>query len=363
MAGAGSGGIFSKLSGLLSFGGGSSIGVSIGSSSIKLIELSRSGKSYKLESWVMAELPEGAVEHREIVNSIAVVETLKTMLEQVKLKSKAVCTSISGNSMMVRRLQLEVPNPKEMQEEVFWEAEQYNPFGPNDVVMDYQVLSRGKDNLTDVMLIAAKRSVIDSYIATFADAGLQLKIIDADFFALENAFEANYNLPSGESAAVVDIGSTGTKIVIVQDGLPVFMKDVAMGGRNLSAEIQRQMGHSLADAEALKMGDPSAVPQEVQDIMRLHNENLATEIKRAIDFYGASSGGAPVGAVYLSGGASVVPGLTSTIEEVVGRPSQLLNPFQGVSSDPSRFSEDFLRSIGPLAAIPIGLAIRAGEGP
>ena len=362
MVGTGTGGFFSKLSGLLSLGGGSSIGVSIGSSSIKLVELSRSGKSYKLESWIMAELPEGAVEHREIVNSIAVVETLKKMLEQVKLKSKSVCTSISGNSMMVRRLQLEVPNPKEMQDEVFWEAEQYNPFGPNDVVMDFQVLSRGKDNLTDVILIAAKRSVVDGYIATFADAGLQARIIDADFFAMENAFEANYSLPAGESAAIVDIGSAGTKIVILQDGLPVFMKDVAMGGRNLSGEIQRQMGHSLADAEALKMGDPAAVPQEVQDIMRLNNENLATEIKRAIDFYGASSGGAPVGAVYLCGGAAVVPGLTSIVEEVVGRPSQVLNPFQGISADPARFSEDFLRSIGPLAVIPIGLAIRAGAG-
>ena len=355
--------LLSKISGLLSFGGGSAIGLSIGSSSIKVIELSRAGKSWKLDSWGMVELPEGALDQREIVNSIAVVEGIKRLTSEVKLRSKNVCTAISGSSVMMRRLPLEVPNQKELEEQVFWEAEQYHHFGANDVVMDFQVLSRSKDGQTDVMLVAAKKSTVEGYIEAVADSGLEAKIVDADFFALQNAFEANYGSPQGESVALVDVGASGTKVVIVQDGIPLYNKDIAMGGQSLTTEIKAQTGHSFADAESLKVSNGMGVPQEVLDIMRLSNENLATEIKRALDYFEGTTPGARTGVVYLSGGGALVPGLPGIVEEVTGRTTQFLNPFAGITADPARFTEEDLKSIAPFAVVPLGLALRAGAGP
>jgi type IV pilus assembly protein PilM len=309
----------------------------------------------------VVQLPDDALAHREIVNSIAVVDSLKALTSSLKLKSKNVCTALSGPSMMIKRLQLEVPNPKEIQEQVFWEAENYIPFDHSDLVMDFEMLSRSKDSLTDVMLVAAKRTVVDSFMGVISDSGLQPKVVDADFFALQNVYEANYPATPGESVALIDIGATGTKMVVLSDGIPVFTKDSAMGGRTLTTEIQRQMGHSLEDAESLKLGGAGGIPQEVLDILRVGSENLATEIKAALNYYSASSVGAPVGPIYLSGGCSLVPGLPQVIEEVTGRPVQYLNPFGAIAADPAQFSEDYLRSISALAVIPVGLALRAGS--
>jgi type IV pilus assembly protein PilM len=149
-------------------------------------------------------------------------------------------------------------------------------------------------------------------------------------------------------------------LVVVSEGIPVFTKDSALGGNTLTAEIQRQMGLSAEDAESLKTGGNGAMPQEVQDILRVGRENLASEVKSALNYYSASTGGAPIGAIYLSGGSSLVPGLSSIVEELTGRPVQFLNPFNSISVDPGQFSEEYLRSIAPVAVIPVGLALRAG---
>src|SRR3954452_15145385 len=145
------------------FGGGSALGLSVGTSAIKLVELKKSGKVWKLLHFGIVQLPEDVIVNREIVNQIAVVDNIKTLTNQLKLKTKSVCTSLSGTSLIIKRMTLEVPNIKELQEQVFWEAEQYLPFDVSEVVMDFQMLSRGRDNKTDVLLVAIKRSVLDNY--------------------------------------------------------------------------------------------------------------------------------------------------------------------------------------------------------
>src|SRR5262249_10330025 len=157
--------------------------LSIGTSAIKLVELKKSGKSWSLLHFGMAQLPEDVIVNREIVNHVAVVETVKTLINQLRLKNKSVCTSLSGTSVIIKRLTLEVPNMRELQDSVFWEAEQYLPFDISEVVMDYHVLSRGKDHKTDVILVAAKRNVVDTYMGCIQDSGLTPKIVDIDFFA------------------------------------------------------------------------------------------------------------------------------------------------------------------------------------
>jgi len=353
--------IFSKLSGMLKGGGSTAVGLSIGSSSIKLVELKKTGQTWKLLHFGIVQLPEDVVVNREIVNQIAVVENLKTLLSQVKLSSRQICTAISGTSVIIKRMNLEVPKAKDIQNQVFWEAEQYLPFDISEVVMDYHILSREKDGKTSALLVAAKKTLIDTLMATIQEAGLQPKLIDLDLFALQNVFEANLPSATNDAVALVEIGASATKVVITQAGIPVFTKDSAIGGRNLTAEIQRQLNLSYADAETLKMeGQGETAPQEVAQLVQNMAENFATEIKRSIDFYAASTPGGPISSILLAGGSAKIPNLTRVIEDVTHLPTQILNPFVSISYDQAVFSQEYLNNIAPIAAVPIGLALRAG---
>jgi type IV pilus assembly protein PilM len=346
-----------------SLGGGPSsvVGLSIGSSSIKLIELGKSKKSWKLLHFGMVALPPDSIVNREIVNPVAVTDHLRQLVGAMQLKSKKVCASLSGNSCIIKRMQIEVPNIKELQDQVFWEAEQYLPFDPSEVVMDYQLLSYSKDKRADVLLVAIKRSILETYMSCIEDAGLEPEIMDVDFFAMQNAFESNYPLQPSEAAAVIDVGANATKIAIIHEGVPVFTKDSSLGGVNLTAEIQRHLNLSFADAETLKTGSAGgAIPQEVNDLTHVFSENLAREIKRTLDFYQASSSGAPVNYLILCGGSAQVQGLSKIIEDMTGLPTQIMNPFNAISYDPAMFTPEYVTSIGPVSAIPVGLALRAG---
>lgn len=363
-------GVLSKLSNLSNIGdlislggGGNVVGLSIGTSSIKVVELKRTGKTWRLLHFGIVQLSEDMIVNREIVNPIAVTESIKTLVSQIKLSSKSVCTALSGTSLIIRRMGLEVPNLKELQDQVFWEAEQYLPFDISEVVMDYQVLSRTKDFKTDVLFVAVKKSVLETYSSCIEDAGLKAKVIDTDFFALQNVFEMNYPTNPSEAVAIVDIGSSSMKIVVVNAGIPVFTKDSAIGGRNLTAEIQKNLKLSYVDAETLKLGGENGgtTPQEVSDLMHVMADNYSIEIKRAIDYYNASGTGAPVAYILLTGGSAKLPGLTKVIEDASNLPTQMMNPFNSISYDPNVFTQEYLVGIAPIAAIPIGLAIRAGE--
>lgn len=353
--------ILSRL-GSFSLGGGNAVGLSVGSSSIKIVELKKHKKVWRLLHFGMIQLPEGAIVNREISNPISVVESVRTLVSQLKLKTTPVCISISGTALIIKRMTIEIKNKRELQDQVFWEAEQYLPFDVSEVVMDYQVLSLSKQGTADILLVAAKKSVLESYMGVVNDAGLKPKIVDVDFFALQNLFEINYPASPNESVALVDIGAVGMKFVVVNNGIPVFTKDSAIGGRNLTLEIQKHLNLSYEDAEALKVGGRSKdVPQEVSELTNITCENIASEIKRALDFYNASSSGAPISYVLLAGGSSRLAGLVKAVEESLGLPTQLLNPFNNITYDSSVFTDDYIGSIASVAAIPIGLAMRMGN--
>jgi len=353
--------ISDALEPLFSVGGGTAVGLSIGTSSIKIVELKKSGKTWKLLHFGLVQLPEDAIVNREIVNQVAVIESIKTLTHQLRLKSKTVCTGISGSSLILKKMNVGAPNLRELQEQVFWEAEQYIPFDISEVVMDYQLISRTKDKQAEVVLVAVKKDVLENYMESIKQSGLKAKIVDVDFFALQNVFEANYPSHPSEATALVDIGASSTKIVIVQGGVPIFTKDSAFGGNNVTAEIQRNLNLSYADAEVLKTGAQGvAMPQEVSELMQIMAENLALEIKKSMDLYYASSSGAPVTSVLIAGGSAKIPDFSKIVEEALGIPAQIFNPFISISYDPAVFTQEYVNAIAPLAVVPIGLALRAG---
>ena len=352
----------SVVSGLLSGGGGSLLGLSIGTSSIKAVELTKKGSAWSISNFGMIQLPEDAIVDREVVNTVAIVENIKTLLSQAKIKAKNVCLSLAASSIIIKRLQVEAASESELQDAVFWDAEQYIPFDISDCILDFHKIGKTSDGKFDVLLVAAKKSSLEAYMACVTQAGLNPKIVDIDYFALQNLFEMNYPEAQGGATCIVDIGASSTKIIISSKGTTVFTKDVGMGGKTLTAEIQKQMGVSFEDAEMLKQGaGTEGAPQQVSELMAIMSENLGDEIKRTIDFYAASASDSPVGAVLLTGGGAKIPGLLQVVEQSVGLSTQMLNPFSAIGFDEKKINPDFLTEIAPIAAIPVGLALRSGD--
>jgi type IV pilus assembly protein PilM len=355
--------IVSSLADILAFGVKPTVGVCVGAAAVKVAEVKKSGKSWSLVRFGLTTLPEDAVVNREVFNPAAVTAAIQEAISLSKISQKYIVTGMGGSSIILKRMTVEVQRMSELQDAVFWEAEQYLPFDPSEVSMDYHMISRGKDNKTDVLFVAAKLSVMDGFTAAVEAAGLKVKVVDTEYFALQNIFESNYDSNPGEAVALVDIGASTLKVLVVHDGVPVFTKESPMGGKNLTAEIQRQMNLSAADAEALKIGQSQgAVPQEVAELTQVAIENFATEIRRALDFYNASSSGAPVSYVLVTGGSSQLPELTKGIEERVGLPVQILNPFARISYDEKVFTPELIASIAPVISIPLGYAIRGSKG-
>jgi len=360
---ASSGAVVSALSDILSFGAKPTVGICVGAAAVKVAELKKVGNLWKLVRFGMSQLQEDSVVNREVFNPVAVTGAIQAAVAQAKISQKNVVTGMGGSSIILKRMTVEVQKASELQDAVFWEAEQYLPFDPSEVSMDFHTISRGKDSKTDVLFVAAKLSVMDGFTAAVEGAGLKVKIVDTEYFALQNVFEANYDARPGEAVALVDIGASTLKVLVIHDGVPVFTKESPLGGKNLTAEIQRQMNLSAADAEALKIAQGrGAVPQEIAELTQVAVENFATEIRRALDFYNASSSGAPVSYVLVTGGSSQIPELSKGIEERVGLPVQILNPFARIGYDEKIFSPELIASIAPVVSIPMGYALRGSKG-
>ena len=313
--------LFSRLRSGLNFSfksGGACVGLSIGASSVKVVELKKKKNEWMLVGYGSAPLGDAISDQREILNSTLIVNAIHDALAQAKVKSKQVCSSIVGSGVIIKNLNLVVTDMKELTDSVFWEAEQYIPFDISEVVIDFQVLKKNKDQV-EVMLVAVKRDFIDQYTNAIEDAKLTAHIMDVEVFALQNVFESNYDLPSTEAVLLVDIGSMSTKTIICAGGVPLFTKDAPYGGTMVTQEIQKELKlPTFMDAEVLKTS-PN-LPHEVNDIAARICHVLAAELKKSIDFYTASSLGPPVACVYLSGGGSRPTPLSKIIEDYVGVP-------------------------------------------
>ncbi len=355
--------LFARLkSGLnFSFGqAGGCVGLSIGASSIKVAEVKKIKDSWALTKYASVSLPELSTDSREIINTVTIVRAIQTAMQNAKISSKEVCSAIVGSGIIVKNLSLVIENMKDLQDQVFWEAEQYIPFDISEVVIDYQVMGKGKDNQVEVILIAVKKAFLEQYMGVIEEAKLVPKIMDAELFALQNTFECNYAVSKTESMLLADIGAMSTKIVICSGGNPLLVKDAAFGGTMITQEIQRELNlPSLNDAEALKVS--GNLPHEVSEIVARLGHVLGTELKKSIDFYTASSLGPPIAGILLSGGGSRAAHLSRIIEEYTQLPTQLMNPFQKVTSESKDFTEQYLSSIAAEVVIPLGLAIRAGD--
>ncbi len=344
-------------------------GLDIGSSSIKAVEIKRTKSGLKLVHFGMIPLPSEAIVDGTVMNSTAVVDAITELIERENIKTKNVALSIAGHSVIIKKISLPQMSEEDLEESIQWEAEQYIPFDINDVNIDVQILSTDESDVgqMDVVLVAAKKDVINDYTAVVQEAGLKPVIMDIDCFAVENMFEANYEVPLDRTVVLVNIGASLTNINVLRRGISTFTRDINMGGNQFTEEIQKQLNVNYEEAEALKLGGElggatetteAVIPQEVGGIIRNVSETVAGEIKRSLDFFGATSVDDRISKIYLCGGSSRIPGLTSIIENKVGVPVEIINPFLQIEIDEKVHDSGYLNEIAPMAAVGVGLALR-----
>jgi type IV pilus assembly protein PilM len=345
------------------------VGLDIGSSSIKVMELREGKRGYQLQHFGVVPLQSEAIVDGAFMNTGAIVDAIVDLLQKEKIKTKDVVTSVSGHSVIIKKISLPQMTEEELEESIQWEAEQYIPFDINDVNMDVQILGEDETDVGQmkVILVAAKKDIINDYTQAITEAGLNPVIMDVDCFAIENMFQLNYQSEPGQTVVLANIGASIININILKNGVSAFTRDINMGGNQFTEEIQKQLNVSYEEAEALKLGGelggPSdtteaIIPQEVGGIIRSVSETLASEIQRSLDFYAATSVEDQVSKIYLSGGTSKIPGLTSTIEGKLNIPTEIVNPFRAIEIDEKRFDMNHLQEIAPMAAVSVGLAVR-----
>jgi len=349
-------GLFGKKKGL--------VGVDIGSSAVKAVELKVGGKGgdeYQLLNIGLEPLPPEAIVDGAIMDSGAVIDAVQNLFQDNRIKTTDCATGVSGNAVIVKKISLPQMSEEELAESIHWEAEQYIPFDIQDVSLDYEVVEGGgAGGNMDVLLVAVKKDKISEYTSAITQAGRNPTIVDVDVFALQNCYEVNYVPDPGRVVALLNIGASIMNINVVKDGFSVFNRDIAVGGNQYTDAIQKDLNLSFEQAEALKRGEQidEASPESLHPILQAVSENISTEIQRTFDFFRATSQEDRVDQIYLSGGAANVNGLRDLLADRLDAPVELLNPFLNVRYSEKDFDPGFLDDIGPSAAIAVGLAVR-----
>jgi len=335
------------------------VGVDIGSSAVKLVQLRELKGGYQLQNVGILPLPAEAIVDNTLMDSSSIVETVKQLLASLQVKAKEAVCSISGNAVIIRKISLPVMPAEELEDQIHWEAEQYIPFDINDVNVDFQILSPDEQDLSkmNVLLVASKKDIINDYQAVFAEAGLKLVVVDVDSFAVQNAYEANYGAED-EVVALVNLGASIMNLNIVRGGVSLFTRDVQMGGGLYTEEIQKQFGLSSEQAELKKLTAESSDDPRVAEILSRVNETIALEMRRSLDFYNSTAGEDRIAKVLLAGGGSKTSGLVDAVQQKLALPVEILNPFLRVAVSEKEFDAEYLQEIGPLMTVAVGLATR-----
>jgi type IV pilus assembly protein PilM len=354
----------------LPFGIGKSrsiVGLDIGSSSVKAVELAVKPKGIELLHLGVAKLPPEAIVQGAFLNAAAITEAIREAIDNGGIKTRNVATAVSGHSVIVKKISLPTMTREELEESIRWEAEQYIPFDINEVNLDFQILEGGEqEGQMDVLLVAAKKDLIDDYVHVITDAGLRPVVIDVAAFAVENAFEGNYDARHDEVVALVNVGSQTVNINILAKGAPAFTRDISTGGNAFTEEIQKALSVSWEEAERIKIGGTSreesqdVVPQEVEQAVRGVTDTVIGEISRSLDFFAATAADSRIAKVLVAGGGSRVSGFESAFQGKTNLPVARLNPLGRVVST-HKVDADLLEEWGPSLAVAVGLAMRKME--
>src|SRR5713101_919144 len=336
------------------------VGLDIGSSSIKAVELKSTKAGYELVSFGMETLAPDTVVDGAIMDAPQVANAISKIFEAQRIKTKNVATSVSGHSVIVKRVPLPLMTEDELYDRIPSEASQHIPFDIADVNLSYQLLE-SMDSQMDVLLVAVKKDKILNHTNVLAQAGKTPVVVDIDAFALQNCFELNYEPDASQTVALLNIGASVMNINIVRGGIPLFTRDVSVGGNQYTDALQKELDLSFTDAERLKRGEtlPSVTDEQKQQILRSVSDILTLEIQKTFDFFRATASEENIQRIYMAGGTARVPGLGDLLREEFAMPVDELNPFRKVLTNPSRQLDEQILELSPRLAIAGGLALRS----
>ena len=351
------------------------VGLDIGSHSIKLVEIDHTKKGNVLKNFGIIGLPPEAIIEGSIKETQIVSSALKNLSRHLKVKNKNVATSISGYSVIVKKISLRAGNKSELEATIYEEAEQYIPFDVNEVRLDFDILSpvdespkvvqegeEGDRELIEAMLVAAKKDNVDDYVSVLRSAGLTPSVLDVDVFALQNALEISIYEPEG-CYTLVSVGAEELGINAIKNGMSLFTRDSSYGGSHITEAIMSELNVNFEEAEKIKLGGKKMGSEDrkmrLQEIVNSAVSGWVSEIKRALDFVGTTYANETMEKIYVCGGASRTPGFKEFLEKETTIPVSDLDPFKNLIINENVFDAEYLRHMAPQAAVAVGLALRS----
>jgi type IV pilus assembly protein PilM len=341
------------------------VGLDIGSSSVKAVELAKKGANLQLLNLGFENLQTDTIVDGQIMELNNVSNVIAHIFNEHQIRTNRVVAGVSGHSVIVKNIVLPQMSPEELQESFSWHAEEHIPFDIADVNLDYELTGKSSETL-HVLMAACKSDKIANVKQAIQLAGKQPVIIDIDAFALQNCYELNYQPKAGEVVALLNIGAATMNINILNGSRSVFARDASVGGSQYTSLLQKELGLSFEQAEAVKRGMPlpeGVEPRPIQPIIETVSETLALEMKKTVDFYRATAqdGEGTIQKILIAGGGSKLPGLADFLARRFEIPVEVFDPFRQIEVDERKFDPDYMREIVPEMAVAVGLALRGVE--
>jgi len=344
------------------------VGVDIGTASIKVCQVKETRKGLGLVRLGYAPLGPQVIVDGQVMDSGAVIETLQKVFHDAKIRQKECALSVSGQSVIIRKISVPMMTEAELEEQIQWEAEQHIPFDIKDVHVDYQVLRRRAEaSQMDLLLVAAKRDQIEEYAQLARNAKLKPLVCDIDAFTVQNLFEYSRNLPQDQTIALINVGASLSSLNIIANGVSAFTREIANGGNGITEEIQRQLNVPHEQAEAYKCGgsaspdDPTRagmVPAQVVQVIEAVSDTIAAEIQRSLDFFMATSGEGEIARIYVTGGSANLAALARAIERRARVSVETWSPVEKLTIEAKEVDPRLLQLRAAQLSVALGLSLR-----
>ncbi len=337
----------------------STVGLDIGSGLIKLVVISHGGGGPVLTKVAFTQVVDDAIVEGEVMDPGIVADAIRGLFASSGIKPRHVVTAVGGRDVIIKKISMDRMKESEAREVIRWEAEQHVPFDMDNVELDFQVLDPTGEGLQmSVLLVAAKRELVENKLALLADVGIEPSVIDVDAFALHNAFEVNYPDAMAGVVGLVNVGHEMTNVNILEDGVPILTRDLPLGTRRFREDLMREKGMSANDADALLQG--SNGNEALAPFVNDRAEDLAVGIDRAAAFLQtATRSTTGLARLYTSGGGARVPGLNAALADRLRLPVQLANPIERLQVGEGVFDAMDIDEVAPLLMLPVGLGLRA----
>ncbi len=334
-----------------------SVGLDIGSGFVKVVEVDHSGDQPEVRRVAMRPLLPDTIVEGEIMDYGVVSDTVRSLFSDLGLQGRDVITGVGGHDVIIKPIEMDRMKEADARNVIRWEAEQHVPFDINSVELDFELLDPAGEGLRmPVLLVAAKRELVDNKVGLLVEAGLNPVVIDVNAFALHNAFEHNHPEAMAGIVALVNIGHEVTNVNILEDGVPLLTRDIPFGSRRIREDLQRERGLTAEQAEDVVQGREAR--DDMGGFVEASADEVAVGIERAAAFLMTRQSGEGLGRIYISGGGARIPGMAEALGRRMAVETQLVNPFERVPVHPDAAMAVNLDEVAPMFVLPLGLALR-----